>query len=107
MPNQVMHRSDRKRGRIDRETAETIAAQGLAFLAQDPGRLSRFFLASGLAPEDVRAQADTPELLAAVLEHLAEDESALLVFAADAHIAPEAIGQAASLLRGLSGDGGR
>jgi uncharacterized protein DUF3572 len=107
MTNQVMHRSDRKRGRIDREAAETIAAQGLAFLAQNPGRLARFFLASGLAPGDVRARADTPELLAAVLEHLAEDESALLVFAAGAQIAPEAIGQAAGLLRGLSEEGAR
>ena len=98
---------DSRRGRLDRETAETIAVQGLAFLAEDARRLSRFFLASGLAPEDVRAQADTPELLAAVLEHLEEDESALLVFAAGSRIAPEAVGQAASLLRGLSGGGGQ
>jgi hypothetical protein len=90
---------------MDRETAETIAAQGLGFLASDPARLSRFFLASGLEPADVRARAETPDLLAAVLEHLAEDESALLVFASGAGIAPEAIVGAATLLRGLSGEG--
>jgi hypothetical protein len=106
MANGAMHRTTGRRGRLDRETAETIAAQGLAFLAEDADRLARFFAASGLASADVRARADTPELLAAVLEYLGEDESALLVFAAGARIAPESVGEAAILLRGL-GEGGR
>ena len=88
-----------KRQPIDRETAETIAVQGLAFLAEEPARIQRFFLVTGLDPSEIRARAGTPELLSAVLEHLAGDESLLLVFAASREIAPESIGLALRALR--------
>jgi hypothetical protein len=74
--------------------AEAIALQGLAFLAEEPGRLQRFAAATGLDLGELRARADNPELLAAVLEHLAGDESLLLVFAASRGIAPESIAPA-------------
>ena len=79
---------------IDRETAETVAIQGLAFLAEEPARLQRLLATTGLEPEDIRAQAETPALMLAVLEHLAADESLLLVFAASRGIAPDSIGRA-------------
>jgi hypothetical protein len=88
-----------KRQPIDRETAETIAVQGLAFLAEEPARIQRFFLATGLDPSEIRARAGTPELLSAVLEHLAGDESLLLVFAASREIAPASIGLALRALQ--------
>jgi hypothetical protein len=88
-----------KRLPVDREQAEAIAAQGLAFLAEDGGRLSRFFALTGLEPGAVRAQADTPELLAAVLEYLANDESLLLVFSASSGVAPETVAPALALLQ--------
>ena len=44
----------------------------------------------------VRARAGTPEPLLAVLEHLAGDESLLLVFAPAARVAPESIGRGRS-----------
>ena len=88
-----------KRQPIDRETAETIAVQGLAFLAEEPARIQRFFLVTGLDPSEIRARAGTPELLSAVLEHLAGDESLLLVFAASREIAPESIGLALRALQ--------
>jgi Protein of unknown function (DUF3572) len=53
-----------------------------------------------LEPKDARALAGTPELALAVLEHLAADESLLLVFAASRAVAPASIGLAISLLRG-------
>ena len=84
---------------IDRETAETLAIQGLAFLAEEPARLQRFLAATGLEPEDIRAQAETPALMSAVLEHLATDESLLLVFAASRGIAPDSIGRAIRTLQ--------
>src|SRR5687767_10969035 len=77
-----------KRQPIDRQAAEAIALQGLAFLAEEPARLRRFFSITGLGPGEVRARASTPELMLAVLEHLAGDESLLLVFAASYKIAP-------------------
>ena len=88
-----------KRQPIDRETAETIAVQGLAFLAEEPARIQRFFLVTGLDPSEIRARAGTPELLSAVLEHLAGDESLLLVFAASREMAPESIGLALRALQ--------
>jgi hypothetical protein len=50
----------------------------------------------------MRARADTPELLLAVLEHLSADESLLLVFAASHGIAPESIARAIALMEGES-----
>ncbi|MFZ0850086.1 MAG: DUF3572 family protein [Hyphomicrobiaceae bacterium] len=84
--------------RIDRETAETIAAQGLAFLAADAERLARFLALTGLQPADLAARVGTGEVLSAVLSYLAADESLLLTFAANSHVAPETIGPALALL---------
>jgi hypothetical protein len=88
-----------KRQPIDREAAEALAIQGLAFLAEEPARIQRFFLVTGLEPAEIRDRAGTPELLSAVLEHLAGDESLLLVFAASRNIAPESIGLALRALQ--------
>jgi hypothetical protein len=81
------------------ETAEGIAAQGLAFLAGEPARLVRFLTETGLTPERIREQAASPEFLAAVLEHLVGDESLLLVFAASTSVAPETVAAALTLLQ--------
>ena len=88
-----------KRRPTDRKSAEAIAIQGLAFLAEEPARLQRFLLVTGLEPGEIRARADTPELMWAVLEHLAGDESLLLVFATSRQIAPESIGSAIRALQ--------
>jgi hypothetical protein len=81
------------------EAAQTMALQGLAFLAEEPGRLQRFASVTGLDLGELKARADAPDLLAAVLEHLASDESLLLVFAASRGITPEAVAPAIALLQ--------
>lgn len=96
-------KSGKRHHSIDREAAETIAAQGLAFLAEDGQRFARFLALTGLDVGDVRTRAGTPELLAAVLEHLAGDESLLLVFAANSQVAPETIALALVVLQGADG----
>jgi hypothetical protein len=83
-----------------REAAEALALQGLKFLAEDARRMRRFLDLTGLEPADVRARAGTPEVLAAVLEHLSGDESLLLVFAAGHGVLPQCIAQALALLEG-------
>jgi Protein of unknown function (DUF3572) len=83
---------------LDRESAETLALQGLAFLAEDAARMLHFLKLTGLEPGEVRARVGTPELSLAVLEHLARDESLLLVFAASRAVAPETVGRAIALL---------
>ena len=94
-----MSKGSRRRLPLDGEAAETIALQGLAFLASDPGRLAHFLSLTGLALEDVRGRAAAPEVLTAVLSHLTADESLLLTFAAEAHVAPDAIAPALTLLQ--------
>ena len=52
----------RTRQTLTLETAEGIAAQGLAFLAEEPVRLSRFLTATGLTADQIREQVDTPRV---------------------------------------------
>jgi hypothetical protein len=82
------------------EDAETVAAQALAFLATEETHLSRFLSLTGLDLTRLLAEAGSRDILRAILEHLAGDESLLLTFAANAQIAPEAIAQALAVLRG-------
>ena len=97
----------RTRQTLTLETAEGIAVQGLAFLAEDPVRLSRFLTATGLTADQIREQVEAPQFLAAVLEHLVADESLLLVFAANTTIAPETVTPALALLQQASSETGR
>ncbi len=87
------------------DQAEIIALQALAFLAEDAQRLGGFLALTSLGPDELRAQAREPHLLAAVLDHLLRNESQLLVFAADYRIAPELIGQAHAALEEVVGKG--
>src|SRR5262245_48629020 len=95
-----MAHAGKKASALDLESAEAIALQGLTFLAQERARFLRFLKLTGLEPLDARALAGTPELALAVLEHLAQDESLLLVFAASGAVPPASIGLAISTLRG-------
>ena len=85
---------------LDRERAEEIGMAALGFLTEDPARLGRFLSGTGTAPGDLGAQAGEPHMLAALLSHILEDESLLMVFAADKRIDPEHVGPACSLLEG-------
>jgi hypothetical protein len=91
-----MHKANQK---LTRQAAEDVAVQALAFLAQEPARLARFLQLTGIAPADIRAQAQTPRFLGAVLEHILADESLLLSFTANASIAPRAVAPALALLQ--------
>ena len=85
---------------IDREAAETIAVQALAFLAGEPQRFARFLALTGIELDRFAPSADSPDFLAAVLSHLTSDESLLLIFAAETHLAPETIAPALAILQG-------
>jgi hypothetical protein len=81
-----------------REAAEALAIEALGFLAADPERIERFLSLSGLNPSTLRAAAAEPAFLAAVLDHLATDESLLTAFAANAGRAPASVAAARALL---------
>lgn len=90
------------------EEAAALALAALAFLAEDTPRLGRFLALTGLGPDQLRALADTPETLLAVLDHLLADESLLLVFAASKGVPPEAVAAArAALARSLGSEAPR
>jgi hypothetical protein len=83
---------------MDADSAETIALSALAFLAEDPPRLGRFLALTGVGPDELRTHARAPRILAAVLGHLLQDESLLLVFASSHDIDPELIAPAQAFL---------
>ena len=63
-------------------------------------RVGRFLSLTGMGPQDLRAALGQPEMLAAVVAHLRSDESLLLVFSAEAGVAPEQLIAAERLLGG-------
>ncbi len=79
---------------LDQDGAETIGLQALGFLAADNNRIAKFLGLTGIDPSVLAAQAKSPSMLLAVLEHLAQDESVLLVFTSAYGLAPEAIAEA-------------
>ena len=83
---------------LDLDRAEEIGIQALAHLAADDDRLAKFLGITGILPNDLIAGARTPAMLLAILEYLSSDESALLVFAAEAGLPPEQLGEAIRLL---------
>ncbi len=88
---------------MEPDFAETLALQALGFLAQEPERLGRFLTLTGMGPAELLEQAQTPQVMLAVLEHLMQDESLLLVFAASSGVPPEAIAPAHSALEQITG----
>ncbi|MCB1514157.1 MAG: DUF3572 domain-containing protein [Hyphomicrobiaceae bacterium] len=83
-----------------REVAETIALKALAFLAASPDRLGRFLALTGIGPSELRQQVSSPQMLAGILDHVMQDETLLMVFAAETGLKPESV---AAAHRALSG----
>jgi hypothetical protein len=91
-PSPKIGRPDRgRRNGTTHEDAEALALSALNFLGKDPDRLGRFLALSGLDPRTLRAAAADSGFLPGVLDHLANDESLLRDFAAEAAIPPEAV----------------
>lgn len=82
--------------------AETIAATALAWLVSQPERLGVLLAASGLGPGDLRTRIAEPEFLGFVLDHLLGDEAAVLAFAADTGLPPDAALRARMALPGAA-----
>jgi Protein of unknown function (DUF3572) len=78
--------------------AEALAIEALVFLAQDGERIARFLALTGLEAQNLREAAAQPGFLASVFEHLMQDESLLMAFAAEKHLPPEAVMRAARTL---------
>jgi hypothetical protein len=95
MTRRPMDASGRQRSGTARQAAaQALAIQALAWLAAEPERIGAFLAASGIGPESIRDAARDPQFLAAILDHVASEESLTLEFAAQAAIRPEEIGRA-------------
>ncbi len=88
----------RRRNPLDRPAAEDLAIKALTFLSADPQRLAGFLALTGLKPETIRAAAGSPGFLAAVLDHVAGDETLLVGLADEIGTRPETIVEARRLL---------
>lgn len=83
---------------------EIIALKALGFLTSDDDRLGAFMSLSGIGPGELKAGIGDPNVLAGILDHLLENESLLLEFAAWAELAPQAIVRARQKLPGAHFD---
>ncbi len=86
------------------DRAESIGISALLFLAGDPERLGRFLMLTGVGPAELRQKAREPHMLAAVLDHLLQDESLLLVFCASDGVPPAEIAPARRALSDMAGE---
>lgn len=88
------------RDKLTRETAETTALKGLAFLAGRQDDLERFLANAGIGPEELRIRATDRDMLRAVTEYLLTDDGLLAAFcdeqgfdAREVHMAAHTLGQ--------------
>ena len=88
------------KGKLTHTAAETVAVQALSFIASDPERLGLFLASTGIGPGDIRAAAREPLFLAGVLDHLANNEPVMMVFAAESGTEPGSILAARDALAG-------
>lgn len=87
-------------GSMTREAAEAVGLKVLLFMVGDELRLERFLRETGLDPEDLKARAGEAEMLSALIGHLLEDESQLLVFTATERMDPADVHAARAALGG-------
>jgi hypothetical protein len=82
--------------------AETLALKVLGFLAREDTALDRFLTLSGIHPRELRARADDPLLLAAVVDFLLGDDALVTAFAQEEGLDPKMVHQARRALPGAA-----
>jgi hypothetical protein len=85
---------------MNQQSAETLAFKALAFLANDPSALDRFLTLTGTTAAELRARAEDPEFLAALLDFLMTDEPLLTVFCEDESLDAQTLHSARRALPG-------
>ena len=70
---------------------DLLAIQALTFIAGNPDHAERFMALSGIGPGDLRRAAADPGFLLGVMDYIVGDEPLLLLFAAEAHVTPQAV----------------
>ena len=82
------------------ETAETLAAQALAWLAASDDLLPVFMGATGAGADDLKARASDPQFLGAVLDFLMMDDARVVGFSDSQNLPYASVMEARAALPG-------
>jgi hypothetical protein len=80
------------------DAAAAIALRALAFLAENPNRISRFLDFTGVDPRTIGTLATQTDFQKAVLDHLLSEESMLLEFCTSESVEPTLPSKALEIL---------
>lgn len=86
--------------------ADETAIAVLAWIANEPDLLGRFFALTGTDPSTLRSSAADPGFLAGVLDFVMDHEPTLMAFCAATDTKPETVVRAHAVLAGPRGDTG-
>jgi hypothetical protein len=86
------------RDRMTREHAETIALNGLVFLAARTDDIERFLRNTGIDAAELRSRAADPDVLRAVLEYILAGDATTTGFCEEQSLAPRDLHAANHLL---------
>ncbi|MBI2706801.1 MAG: DUF3572 domain-containing protein [Proteobacteria bacterium] len=89
---------------MDKEKAETIALQALAFLAKDDELLGRFLMVSGITPQELKGRFRDSDFLGGVLDAILGDDAVLLDFCNSVSLSPDTLVKARRALPGGYGE---
>lgn len=95
---------ERQRDPVNRDAAQALALQALAFVAGDEDALRRLMAESGLGQADLAARASDPEFLGFVVDFVLSQESLAEGFCTVAEVSAETIRHARVLLPGAATD---
>lgn len=90
------------RARLTTREAETIALNGLAFLAAQPEEIERFLRNSGLDAAELRLRAADPDVLRGVLEYILAGDATTTGFCAEQGLDLRVLHDANRILSGTS-----
>ena len=88
------------RDRLTSDRAETMALEGLGFLAGRPDDFERFLTNAGLGAAELRQRAGDPDVLRAVVEFLLSDDALVTGFCEAQGLKPEDLHRANHALGG-------
>ena len=70
-------------------TAEALSEHCLTYLAEHPGELAEFMVATGTTPDGLRRAVASGDIMHGLIDYVAQNESLLLAICTSAGIAPE------------------
>ena len=79
------------RDRLTKAQAETIALNGLAFLAARPDDIDRFLRNTGIDAAELRTRAADPDVLRAVLEYILAGDATTTGFCEEQPLDPRTL----------------